>query len=146
MPQSNQEHTARRFQPSSYECELPLDLRSELEAPPPKRPRILGRPRSAPTAPRWPFYVVMAISLIVLAGALYATWRQGQSAERARTKAISQPALALQPTPTAPGPAKRAPSANNPPAPRATLVHRVPRATLVKLPPPKAQLAGDLPP
>src|SRR5262249_19771485 len=99
MPRPNQEQTARRFQPSSYECELPLDVRSELEAPPPKRPRILGRPRSAPTAPRWPFYVVMAISLIVLAGALYATWRQGQSAELARNKANSQPTPASQPVP-----------------------------------------------
>jgi hypothetical protein len=51
-----------------------------------------------------------------------------------------------RPSPT-PGPGGEVTSsANNPPAPRATLVQRVPHATLVKLPPPRAQLVSDLPP
>ena len=53
MPQSNQECMARRCQSSDtknvvqrynagYDCELPLEIRTELIAP--RRPRILGAP------------------------------------------------------------------------------------------------------
>ena len=70
---------------------------------------------------------------IVIGGSI-ATWRQGETAERARDKAISQ-SLALQPTPA---PASHEPSVLPPRAPEVRRAERVPvtvkRATLLRLP------------
>jgi hypothetical protein len=95
------------------------------------------------------------ICALTLVGTAINVWRQEQGTERAKNQAISQSALTPQPTPAAtplplpPGSASRWQEylANNPPAPRAVLVQHVPRATLVKLPPPRAQLVRlpDLP-
>jgi hypothetical protein len=140
MPQSGQDYTAWRFQSfdtenisPQYDCELPPEVRTELNRP--KRPRILGRPKPATLNPgaKWPLYLVLLFCALVLGGALYSSWRQWDTAERARDKAISQP-LAPQPTPAPTlGPARswREYLANNPSAPR---------AVLVKLPPPRAML------
>jgi len=146
MSQSNQEFTVGRIHPAQFDCELPNDVRAQLGKP--KRPRILGRQLPVKTTPRWPFYVVLAISLLALGGAVTTLWRQQERERASSTKAISQP-LTPQPTP-APTPVSLPPGnasrwrdylANNPPAaPRATLVQRVPRAQLVKLPTPGAQI------
>jgi hypothetical protein len=136
MPHSNQDCRARRFQSfdtenpaprydNGYDCELPPDMQSELGAP--RRPRILGRKTQSKLnlGANWPLYLVPLIAIVVV-GATIATWRQEQNTERTN-KAISQP-LAPQPTPSPitlpPGSASRCKEylANNPPAPRATLV------------------------
>ena len=174
MSQSNQEYTARRFQSfniqsvpppppgydNGYECELPADVRTELVEP--RRPRILGRNTQSRLNPatKWPLYLVVLIAVVIVRG-VATTWRQEWTAERAKTsKAITQP-LAPQPTPTpitpapAPGPARSWQEylAQHPEqfsyrnaAPRAELVKPAPRAALVKLPAPRAQLVHDLPP
>jgi hypothetical protein len=104
MPQSNQEYTARRFQSfdteNGYECELPDNVREQLEKSPqrqsefarPKRPRILGRKASPGLNPaaKWPLYLAALIAVVVVGG-LIATWRREDTAERARNQAISQP-------------------------------------------------------
>src|SRR5262245_12799894 len=102
MPQSGQEHAARRFQSfdtenaaprydNGYDCELPPDMRSELGAP--RRPRILRRKTQSRLKPaaKWPLYLAVFIAVMVVGG-LIATWRREDTAERAKTdKAISQP-------------------------------------------------------
>src|SRR5215472_7879831 len=119
--------------PPGYECELPPEVNTELNRP--KRRRILGRPKPATFNPgaKWPLYLVLLGCALVIGGSI-ATWRQGETAERARNKAISQP-LTPQPTP-APAPIA-GPAGNwreNPPAPRAVLIQPPPRAALVKMP------------
>ena len=129
MSRLTEEHAARRILPSNrFDCELPPDVRTELNRP--KRPRILGRQKTATlnAGANWPLYLVLLGCALVIGGSL-ATWRQGQTAERAR-KAISQPTPAPQPVPITPPPTPgptesgRAYLANNPPAPRAMLVKR----------------------
>jgi len=159
MPQPNQEQTARRFQafdtentPSrsqaDYECELPPEVRTELNRP--KRPRILGRSKAATlkAGVKWPLYLAAVIAVLIIGTTV---WRQRDTAERAKTnKAISQP-LAPQPAsvpastsgPTVSG---REYLANNPPVPRAVLVKSAPRAQLVKLPPSRTREVGESPP
>ena len=136
MSRLTEEHAARRILPSNrFDCELPPDVRTELNRP--KRPRILGRQKTATlnAGANWPLYLVLLVCAATLGGSI-ATWRQVETAERARNKAISQPSLAPQPAPTPitpmPGLASRWKEylANNPPAPR---------AALVKLPPPRAR-------
>jgi hypothetical protein len=139
MSKASQEFRAGRIHPAQFDCEPPDNVLEELSKP--KRPRILTPPLpvKAPPQPRWPFYCVLAISLLTLAVAIYTSWRQGQTAERAKTTgAISLPTPTPQPTvvpsPT-PGPAPRAQVVQRR-VPRATLVqHSVPRAQLVALPP-----------
>jgi hypothetical protein len=88
MNRIRQEILAGTIQPSSYDCEPPDNVLEELSKP--KRPRILEQPLPVKTPhPRWPFYIVLAISLLTLAVAIYTSWRQEQTAERARPKAIS---------------------------------------------------------
>src|SRR5215510_13009087 len=119
--------------PPGYECELPPEVRTELNRP--KRRRILGRPKPAALNPgaKLPLYLVLLGCTIVIGGSI-ATWRQGETAERARDKAISQ-SLALQPTPA---PASHEPSVLPPRAPEVRRAERVPvtveRATLLRLP------------
>ena len=146
MPQPNQENcTARRFQlfdtentppryDAGYECELPPNVRAELVSP--KRARILGRSKTATLDPavKGRLYLTIFVALMVIGGAI-ATWRQGETAERARTKAISQP-LAPQPAPR-PTPI---PPTQVVPTPMPAI--KAPRATLVKLPPPRPQLVS----
>jgi len=149
MNRIRQEILAGKIEPSSYDCEPPDNVLEELGKP--KRPRILGPPLPVKTPhPRWPFYVVVAISLLTLAVAICTSWRQ-QERERASTGAISKPLTpqsASPPVTLSPEHANRwrANLANNSSAPRAVLVHSVPRATLVKLPPPMALPASDLAP
>ena len=137
MNRINQESLAGRYK--SFDTELPGDVRAEFVEP--KRPWILERQKPARlnAGAKWPLYLVLLGCALVI-GASLATWRQGQTAERVKTsKAISQPTLAPQATPTPitpmPGSASRwkAYLANNAPAPR---------AALVKLPPPRAQLVS----
>jgi len=147
MPKPNQESTAWRFQQfnDGYDCEPPPGVRAELIQP--KRPRILGYRLPVKTEqPRWPFYIVLTISLIVLAGAIYTAWRQ-QATERAPStpsaerpsKAISQAVREPQPV-VAPTPARRL--ASNPPAPRTMQAIGVPRAQLAQHSAPRAQLVS----
>jgi hypothetical protein len=157
MPQSNREQAAWRFDhtenaapryDAGFDCELPPDVRTELVAP--KRPRILGRktPATLKSAVNWPLYLALLIAALIV-GSVALSWRQEKTVERAKTnQAISQPTPAPQPTLSpSPGPGEaQTSSAGNPLAPRAVLVQRVPRATLVKPPVPRAQSTSDLPP
>lgn len=132
MPKSNQDYTARMSQPSrydaGYDCELPPEVRTELNRP--KRPRILGWSKTVALEPalKARLYLLLLIAALLIGGAASNLWRQ-REAERTKTnQAISQP-LAPQPTPTPPtthDPARRwqESSTNNPPVPRALLVTR----------------------
>ena len=147
MNKSSQGQAARRFQASSFECELPLGACTELTQP--RRPRIPGPPLPVKRMhPRWPFYVILTLGLVALGGAVTTLWRQQERERASSTKAISQP-LAPQPiapsAPPASGPARSWPEyvAQHP---NQFPYRAAPRATLVKLPPPRAPLAGDLPP
>jgi len=69
-----------------------------------------------------------------------AVWRQQNNAERAKsTGAISEPALTPQPTPTS-VPTPQLSPYHDCPSYLAAQQQRAPRAALVKLPPPQAQL------
>jgi len=154
MPQSNQDYTAGRFQSfdaenapprydAGYECVLPPGVRTELAGlRRPPIPPIADRPtreRVRPE-PRGPLYfVLLLVTALLIGGTAITLWRQ-RDAERAKTnKAISQP-LAPQPTPT-PGPTVypwREYIAQHPE--QFPYANGAPRAALVKLPPPRAQL------
>jgi hypothetical protein len=125
MPQSNQEYTARRVQPTrynaNYDCELPEDARRELGKP--KRAAILRRPPVIEHSGIWKWVVGFAICVVILAGAI---GHYTQQQKHAPAAAPVQPAPARVVTPP---PVGIAPT----PAPRAQLV-RLP------LPPPRAQL------
>jgi hypothetical protein len=155
MHQLNQEQAAWRNQSfdtettppgydAGYECELPPHVRTELVAP--RRPRILSLQRSDSLKPavKWPLYLAVLVAVIII-GAVALLWRQ-QGAERAKTnQAIAQP-LTPQPTP--------APAATPVPTPvplppgsadrwkeyLAAQQRTAPRAILIKLPPPRAEL------
>jgi hypothetical protein len=138
MPQTHQDYSAGRFQSfdteNGYECELPDNVRQQLEKSPrrqsefarPKRPRILGRKASLGLKPpaKWPLYLAVLIAAVVVTGGLIATWRQRDTTERAKTsQAISQPTPAPQPVPVTPAPtpgpgSRQTSSAGNAPAPR----------------------------
>jgi hypothetical protein len=104
-----------------------------------------------PSTPLTPRYFLFFVAMVIIGGVAGNLWRQWDT-ERVKTnKAISRPSLTPQPTPTpapTPGPARswKEYLANNPPAPRAELVKSAPRAELIKLPTPRAQLVRDLPP
>jgi hypothetical protein len=140
MPQSNQEYTAWRFKSfdNNYECELPPDVRAEFRRP--KRARVLRYPSDPGSLRR--LILSGFVVLAVIAGGI-ATWTQQQSKEPVKTgKAISEPIPAptsqrtlITPMPT-PEPA---------PTPHTSwqsyiAAHQAPRAMLVKLSPPRAQL------
>ena len=152
MPRTHQNYSAGRFQSfdteNGYECELPDNVREELEKSPrrqsefarSKRPRILGRKASPGLKPSatWPLYLAVLIAVVVVGG-LIAAWRPQRAVERAPVQAISLPTATPQPTvvpsPT-PGPAPSAMLTKGRVVPRAQLVrHSVPRAQLVALPP-----------
>jgi hypothetical protein len=146
MPHSNQEHTARRFQSfdiqngADYDCELPRNFRTELVTP--RRPHILGRKTQSrlKSATKWPHYLAVLIAALVVGG-LIARWRQEETAERAKTsKAILQPTPAQEPPPQA------VPTPEHPyddwKSYFAAHQTGAPRAALVKLPPPRAQLVA----
>jgi hypothetical protein len=152
MPQTHQDYSAGRFQSfdteNGYECELPDNVREQLEKSPrrqsefarPKRPRMLGRKASPGLKPSatWPLYLAVLIAVVVVGG-LIAAWRPQRAVERAPVQAISLPTATPQPTvvhrPT-PGPAPRTMLTKGRVVPRAQLVsHSVPRAQLVALPP-----------
>src|SRR6516162_2126005 len=154
MPQSNQDYTAGRFQSfdtenapprydAGYECVLPPGVRTELAGlRRPPIPPIADRPtreRVRPE-PRGPLYfVLLLVTALLIGGAAITLWRQ-RDAERAKTnKAISQP-LAPQSTPTSVQTLNtwRAQLAAHPE--QFPYVNAAPRATLVKLLSPRAQL------
>jgi len=152
MPKSNQDYTARMSQPSrydaGYDCELPPEVRTELNRP--KRPRILGWSKTVALEPalKARLYLLLLIAALLIGGAASNLWRQSrifgdqesQKAERTKTsKAILQPTPAQEPTPQA------VPTPEHPPyhdwkSYLAAHQTRAPRAALVKLPPPTAQL------
>jgi hypothetical protein len=150
MNQSTQDFSARRCQSfdtentprgydADYECELPPGVWTELVGP--KRPRILGRKRSATPnlAVKWRLYLALLIAVMIVGGVAL-LWRQEQTAERAKTsKAILQPPPAPEPIPT-PVPAADLPPDLDWQSYLAAQQQRAPRAALVKLPPPRAQL------
>ena len=75
-------------------------MRTELVTP--KRSRILDPKRSGTlnSAVTWPLYLALLVTVVVVGGTV-ATWRQEQTAERAKTsKAILQPTPTPQPAPT----------------------------------------------
>jgi hypothetical protein len=83
MPQTGQEYTAQRFQPShydaGYECELPAEARRELAVAPRRLPITQAEDRPAPirkSESKGPLYFVLAICAVTLASALYISWRQ----------------------------------------------------------------------
>ena len=142
MPQSNQEYTARRFQSfhtcddagygAGYDTELPPNARDELITP--RRPRILERKKPIelnPSAPAIPWYFLFFVALVLVGGVAGHLWRQWE-AERT----ISQPVPAPHPSPAPlpPGSADRWKEY------LPTEQTRAPRAELLKLPPPRAQL------
>jgi hypothetical protein len=151
MPQTHQNYSAGKFQSfdteNGYECELPDNVRVELEKSPRrqsefarlKRPRILGRKASPglKPSPKWPLYLAAFVAVLIIGAAVR---RQQNGAERAKiSQAISLPTATPQPTvvpsPT-PGPAPSAMLTKGRVVPRAQLVrHSVPRAQLVALPP-----------
>jgi hypothetical protein len=152
MPQSGQEHTARRFQsfdtaldsenasPRSrddYECELPPEVRAELNRP--KRPRILGGAKRATLDPavKGRLYLVIIVAALVLGGTALGPWRQWDAERAQDRKAISHP-LAPQPAPVPTVNPWRAQLALHPE--QFPYANAAPRAALVKLPPPRAQL------
>ena len=145
MPQSNQEYTARRFQSldnenvDGYECELPNDVRTELL--PPKRPRILRRP-----APRLQgrsgflkWVGAFGLAAVILAGVI-ANYSQRQPSATPAVKAM--PTQQPVPTPAATPVPLPSGSAERWKAYLATQQTKAPRAILVKLPPPRAQLVS----
>ena len=148
MPQSNQEYMARRFQGfhtrndaghgAGYDTVLPPNARDELITP--RRPRILERKKPVvlvPSTPATPWYFLFFLALVLVGGVAGNLWRQWEA-----ESAISQPVPAPHPTP--------APAATPAPLPPGSASRwkeylaaqqtRAPRATLVKLPPPRAQL------
>jgi hypothetical protein len=144
MRQSTQEDPARK----RFDCELPTDALTELVAP--RRPRILGRKTSTGlnTAAKWPLYLAALIAVGIVGGVAL-LWRQWETERASSTGAISQPALAPQPTPALtpvplpPGSADRWKAylaEQQTRAPRAEWVKPAPRAELVRLPAPRAQL------
>jgi len=149
MPRSGQERAAWRFDSlrydAGYDCELPPDVHSELLTP--KWPRILERhssPRKRGDGPtpqlRWVFCWMLAIAVLTLVAALYTSWRQQEALRASSIGAISQP-LTPQPTPT-PASASGPHLTITPPVPRAVPVSSVPRAQLVRLPAPRAQVVS----
>jgi hypothetical protein len=143
MSQFNQEKTARRFDSSrydaGYECELPDDVMAEFANP--RRPRILERPICQPPTRgvvlKW--VGAVAIPALILVCVISSWQREGATSERANASQASSLPLAPQPTP-APGPARswQEGSAQHPE--QFPYAKAAPRATLVKLPPPRAQL------
>jgi hypothetical protein len=129
---------------TGYECELPADVRTELVAP--KRPHILGLPPKPKRDGILKWVGAFALSVAILGGTI-GNYNQTRS-RGTTTPTVAPSRVAHEPTSTpTPGPGGgQASSANNPPAPRAMLIKPAPKATLVKLPPPRAQLVGDLPP
>jgi hypothetical protein len=169
MFQFNQEHTARRIQPSQFDTVLPPDARSELLHPP--RARILTRPPEPPQkAPRvdsarrswWHPALGWLLALAGLVAVIAVSWPSPEKRERARqesaarnreVEAKAQEALKALRTPSTSAPQNVAPL----PAPaalppgwnadgtaygRAGVIPEVRRAELVRLPapPPRAQL------
>jgi hypothetical protein len=142
MPQSNQDFsTARRFHLSSYECEPPPDVRAELVRP--RRPRILKRP---PERSRWePRHSILAFAFLMLAGAVLTNLLHparesidsqiAPSPEQSATPAAT-PVPTPQPAPLAPAPTPHTSWQSY----LAAEQTRAPRAQLVKLSPPRAQL------
>jgi hypothetical protein len=141
MSHQAQNYTARRFQAAhssaGYDCEPPDNVLEELGRP--RRPQILGRQLPVKTERRWPFYLMLAFCLAALGAAIYSSRRQQEALRTSST--VSQQPLAPQPMSTSvtlpPGNASRWREylANNPPAPRATLIMLPPlRAQLVRLP------------
>jgi hypothetical protein len=165
MHPSNQENlSARRFDSSrydaGYDCELPDDVRAQLEKSPrnlnerrsefarAKRPRMLERPLQEPPNRGGVLKLAAAVAIPALnLVCVISSWqRERTTPERTKTnQAILQP-LAPQPPPT-PGPTVSR-GAIAPEGLFHTAKTAAPRAMLLKLPPPKAQLIRlpDLPP
>ena len=119
MIRQNQDISARRFDPNSFDCELPPDARSELVRP--KRPVILKRP-PVYQPPGRSNILKLGCSIFVVALLLVAAFtnRQPQNS-RSTPTAQPTPASVVQPSP-----AQREQPLSPPPpvvsAPRARLV------------------------
>jgi len=110
-----------RFYADGYDCELPPDVRTLLLGP--RRPRILGRPKPAPPATRLPTWL-LALAAVILLGALV-IWSTSQ--RKPAHGQVSAPGPIMTPTPAI------IPRSDT--APRAVLVQLpVPRAELIRLP------------
>ena len=74
-----------------FDTELSEQARLELERP--RRPRLLEgqKPATLNSGAKWPLYLVLLGCALVIGGSL-ATWRQGQTAERARKARGDRPA------------------------------------------------------
>src|SRR5262249_17853919 len=143
MPQTHQDHTARRFYTSEFDCELPRNIRNELVAP--RRPRILKRPVQEPLCapsgvPKW--LIAFGLLALILLCVVNSRQRERTTALLERAKAsqiISVPTPQPQPTPT-PAPTPELSPYHDWQSYLAAQQRRAPRAALVKLPPPRAQL------
>src|SRR5436309_15110333 len=118
-------HTARRFDPNLFDCELPQGVRAELLRP--KRPRILLPPdppekRSRrDSSPSWPNAAMLGICALFFAIACLAVVGWFANKPTARIAPVVQHASApvVQPTPAvtptyAPAPVLQAPRATVP--------------------------------
>jgi hypothetical protein len=117
---------------AGYECEPPPDVRAELGRP--RRAQILKQPSDRP-APDPQALMLRFVVLAVIAGGI-ANWLHPAGASRAL-------AIHVEPSPVPP------PEPTPEPAPHSnwesdTPSHSAPRAPLMKLPPPRAQLVRGL--
>jgi hypothetical protein len=151
MPQFDQGQAARKFQSfhtcdhrerynPGYDTELPLDARTELlSSRRPPIPPLIDRPIPVAPKPRKRRAIYLALAVLCAVALLGPAFNAWHTSEPARDKAISQ-SPAPQPTLT-PGPTVnpwRAQLATHPE--QFSYANAAPRAVLVKLPPPKAQL------
>ena len=136
MNRINQESVAWRNQ--SFDTELPGEARAELIRP--RRSRILGDPKRAALegpAVKSRLYLVTIVTALLIGAAATTLWHQWNTERAKSTGTTSQP-VASQP---APGPTVspwREYIAQHPE--QFPYANGAPRATLVKLPPPRAQL------
>jgi hypothetical protein len=113
------------------------DLERELLAPR-RQPILYGKTKpKRNSSSTWPLYLAVLIAVLMIGGAVWC--QQSGQAERARSKAISPPALTPQPAPT-PAPTPELSPYHDWQSHVAAHQTTVPRAVLVKLPPPRAQL------
>lgn len=150
MRYQTQDRSARRISPTtSYDCELPPNVRAELEVPPPRRPQILEKPAPDPAFRSRLVLALLAILMVVGGFVMVLTQPPRVTQEKPAVQPSPIPVPVVQPTPVqSPIPPVPTPERLEPaPAPvaqpevrRAELVTR--RAELVSLPAPRAKLVA----